>query len=161
MKEIKLGISGHQNFENSQWVTKSVENVLDEFGRVHGFTSLAIGADQLFAKLLAGRSLPYTAVIPCEHYEDTFTNSQDVSIYTDLFLNADELVKLEHKLPSEDAFYDAGMKVVDHSDVLIAVWNGKPAKGLGGTADIVRYARDNSKDVIHINPETKTISRYE
>jgi hypothetical protein len=35
----------------------------------------------------------------------------------------------------------AGEKVVDLSDTLLAVWDGLPAKGYGGTADVVTYAR--------------------
>ena len=38
-----------------------------------GLTSLAVGADQLFAKQLFERKIPYLAVIPCERYERTFS----------------------------------------------------------------------------------------
>jgi hypothetical protein len=30
---------------------------------------------------------------------------------------------------------------VDRSDVLLAVWDGRPARGFGGTGDVVAYAR--------------------
>jgi hypothetical protein len=30
---------------------------------------------------------------------------------------------------------------VDRSDVLLAVWDGQPARGPGGTGDVVAYAR--------------------
>jgi len=40
------------------------------------------------------------------------------------------------EVTDEDAYMAAGRRVVDLSDVMIAVWNAKPAKGKGGTADI-------------------------
>src|SRR5262249_46236711 len=42
-----------------------------------------------------------------------------------------------------------GQKMVDMSDAVMAVWNGQPANGKGGTADIVVYAQGKNKD-IHI-----------
>jgi hypothetical protein len=41
---------------------------------------------------------------------------------------------------------------VDLSDLLIAVWDGKEAKGKGGTADIVRYARERDTEVVVLWP---------
>lgn len=43
------------------------------------------------------------------------------------------------------------------SDFIIAVWNGKEARGLGGTGDIVKYANQTLKEVIHIDPIKKDI----
>src|SRR5271165_2228772 len=40
------------------------------------------------------------------------------------------------EVTDEDAYMAAGRRVVDLSDVMIAVWIAKPAKGKGGTADI-------------------------
>lgn len=51
--------------------------------------------------------------------------------------------------PSEEAFYAAGKAVVDACDWLIAVWDGEPARGLGGSADVVAYARNRGK-VVHV-----------
>ncbi|MCA1708813.1 MAG: hypothetical protein LC808_38260, partial [Actinobacteria bacterium] len=50
--------------------------------------------------------------------------------------------------PSEDAFFAAGRRVVDLSDVVVAVWDGMEAKGKGGTGDVVTYARDNGIPVV-------------
>jgi hypothetical protein len=54
------------------------------------------------------------------------------------------------------SYLAAGKRVVDMSDVMVAIWNGKPAEGLGGTADIVQYALAQKKPVIHINPTART-----
>ena len=40
----------------------------------------------------------------------------------------------------EDAYLQAGKWLVDHSDVLVVLWDGKPAQGKGGTGEYVQRA---------------------
>jgi hypothetical protein len=40
-----------------------------------------------------------------------------------------------------DCYYDAGLEVLECCDVLVVVWDGKAARGLGGTAEMVAHAR--------------------
>jgi len=44
------------------------------------------------------------------------------------------------------------MRVVDLADLLIAVWDGKPARGPGGTADVVAYAASAGKPYVWLDP---------
>jgi len=53
---------------------------------------------------------------------------------------------------------EAGESIVNEADVLVAVWDGKPAAGLGGTADVVTYARNLGKPLIWINSITGKIT---
>lgn len=48
---------------------------------------------------------------------------------------------------TEQAHLAAGQAVVDRSERLVTVWDGKPARGIGGTADIVSYARQKGVSV--------------
>ena len=41
----------------------------------------------------------------------------------------------------EDAYEAAGLYVLDHCDVLLAIWDGQPARGQGGTGWMVAEAR--------------------
>ncbi|MGH9896195.1 MAG: hypothetical protein ACREA0_30225 [bacterium] len=106
-----------------------------------GVSSLAAGADQMFAGkvLQAGGTLHL--IIPSRGYEATFDNRRDLDNFLSLSRRASRIEMLEYPEPSEEAFLAAGRRVVDTCDVLVAVWDGQPAKGLGGTADIVQYAR--------------------
>lgn len=158
---MRVGITGHQSFENYNWVEVAIGNELDDIKPEYGFSSLAVGADQLFVRMLAQRAVPYTVIVPSAHYEDTFETPSDLAMYTNLLEGADASVELGNDRPSEQAFYDAGQAVVDQSDLIIAVWNGKAAKGLGGTADIVRYARSVTKPVVHLNPDKKERLYYD
>jgi len=50
----------------------------------------------------------------------------------------------------EESYYQAGRWIVDHCDWMVAVWNGLPSRGRGGTADIVAYARRTQRPLVHI-----------
>lgn len=45
------------------------------------------------------------------------------------------------------------MGELDLADALIAVWDGEPARGYGGTADVVDLARTRGLDVTVIWPD--------
>lgn len=152
--EMIIGITGHQNLgtpANVRWVRTQLKNAVRINSITRGITSLAVGTDQLFASLLLQLKVPYTVIVPSRDYERTFDH-RTVLRYKALLNAADEIQELGYPEPSERAFLDAGKAIVDDSNLLIAVWNGLPAKGLGGTADVVNYARRRSRPVIHINP---------
>jgi hypothetical protein len=69
---------------------------------------------------------------------------------------AGHLEALEHTESTEAAHMEAGKVVVDRSSVLVAVWDGQPARGLGGTADVVAYARERGVPVTVVWPEGAT-----
>ena len=114
-----------------------------------GITSLAIGADQLFARLVLEEGGTIHAVLPFEDIERSFS-TDDIPAYRDLIAEATVEV-LNIPGSDEDAYLAAGYRIVDLSDIMFAVWNGKPAKGKGGTADIVAYSKDRRTPLIHID----------
>ena len=152
---MKAGITGHQDLGNHStiaWVKDTLAKLVIEHKISKGFTCLAKGADQLFAAVLTEKGIPFTAIIPCHKYEKTF---HDPSAKTDYHRFADlahEIIQLKFPHPSEQAFLAGGQKVVECSDLIFAVWNGKPAAGLGGTADIVKFTKQFGKAVVHLNP---------
>jgi hypothetical protein len=123
-----------------------------------GITSLAIGADQLFATtvLLHGGSLEI--IIPFTGYEFTFSEARDRREYDRLLQCAARVDILVTDGTNEEAYFAAGKDIVNRSELLIAVWDGKPAVGLGGTGDIVNYALKRPLKIIHINPTTHNVA---
>jgi len=79
--------------------------------------------------------------------------AKDHSEYEYLLKAAGSQVQLDYERPSEEAFMAGGKAVVDGCDILLAVWDGKPAAGLGGTADVVAYAKESGKPIEVIWPE--------
>lgn len=157
-----LGVTGHQDIgspETVAWVVQAIQDYVASVSIERGISCLARGADQLFADILRQRSIPYWAVIASADYETTFSTPESLETHRQLREHAARVIELDHAEASEQAYYDAGIKLVDLSTALLAVWNGQPARGLGGTGDIVKYARSVDKPVFHINPETHTTTQ--
>jgi hypothetical protein len=152
---VRVGVSGHQRLPPLavKAVRARVAQLLTEMGDVVGVSSLAAGADQLLAELILEHGGHLHAVIPCENYEATFSDIRDLQRFRALLGRAEQVEILDFEQPSEEAFMNAGRHVVEHSDLLIAVWDGKPAKGHGGTADIVDLAQRRGAKVEVIWPK--------
>jgi hypothetical protein len=152
---MRFGVSGHQDIpeEAFSFVRRGIIRVVTKFTpELVGVSSLAAGADQLFASLILEYDGRLHVIIPSESYETTFSEPHDLDQFQSLLQRAHAVEQLGYSEPSEDAFLAAGRRVVENSDVLLAVWDGQPAKGKGGTADIVEYARNRGSKVEVIWP---------
>ena len=121
--------------------------VLPAGPELYGVSNLAEGADQLFAAhvLTAGGSLE--AILPCVDYAGSLVTDTGRGRFEELRQAAGTVITLPYPKPSEEAFLAAGMILVERCDHLFAVWDGRPARGLGGTADVVAYARTRRRQV--------------
>jgi hypothetical protein len=158
---VKVGFTGHQNIGSEQaveWVCVALSEHVGKNNATHGYTCLAAGADQLFAEVLRQKEIPFTALIPCDAYETTFDNLADLNNYNGLLSCAVERIQIGSGPPGEIAYYNAGKEIVRRAELVFAVWDGEKAKGLGGTGDIVIFAIDNGKTVIHFNPKTLQVA---
>jgi hypothetical protein len=154
---MKVGITGHQTLttDESDWLKHELETVIKQMKIEEAYSCLAIGSDQLFASVILANKIPLVAITPCKKYEQTF-DEKHIEFYKSLMRQATYKIQLDFENPSEEAFYEAGKTVANKSEILFAFWNNLPAKGLGGTADIVSFAKKTNKKIIHFNPITKT-----
>ena len=150
----RIGITGHQGLgrATAALVAAALQETLERGGPALGITSLAEGADQLFAEAVLKNGGSIFAVIPAAGYERSFEDPSAVHRYHVLRERADEVLELDYREPGEQAYWAAGQKVVELCDQLLAVWDGQPAGGLGGTADVVAFAREQGKPVSVIWP---------
>jgi hypothetical protein len=156
---MKIAITGHQNIEGNRdksWLERVVNEKLIDHEIELGYSCLAIGADQLFTEILVKLKIPFIGIIPCLNYESTFDDNT-IDNYKNLLSKAFKVIQLEYKEPSEAAFFEASKLMVNYCDVLFAIWNDQPAKGLGGTADVVKFAKDSNKPIVQFNPSTKKV----
>jgi putative heme iron utilization protein len=151
----RIGITGHQTLTPStrRLVSAAIRNALRDKPEPTGIASLAAGADQLFAEIIVEVGGRLVVVLPAKHYEQSFQLPADLATFRLLLERADNIITMPFDDPSEEAYWAAGQEVVDQADWLLAVWDGQPAGGLGGTADVVRYAREQGKSVTVIWPE--------
>ncbi|QIL38205.1 hypothetical protein G7074_02285 [Pedobacter sp. HDW13] len=158
-----IGVTGHQCFEgisDALWLRQQLQTKVKELKDIElGYSSLAIGADMLFAEVLLAMKIRLVAVIPCMDYDMTF-GENDLIQYQFLLNNAGEKIILNFSQPDEEAFFEAGKYVARHSETLFVIWDGQPAKGLGGTGDVFNYAMGQGKSIIHINPWTEETITY-
>ncbi len=157
---MKVGITGHQEREGIEWpwVADAIRRELARIENVQkALSSLAAGSDQVFAEVALSLGIGLVAVVPLEGYE-RFFQKRSRENYQRL-LDASEVVRLGWRGEPELAFFEAGKFIVENCDELFAVWDGQSAEGLGGTGDVVTYARRVGRPIIHINPCTETVAR--
>jgi hypothetical protein len=157
----RIGVTGHQRLVDPSawpWVDLEISKVLrGSHQRVIGLTSLAMGADQVFAEVVLRNGGDLVVILPFPEYELVFPEVRERQRFHTLLARASSIEVLERKETEEEAYLVAGKRVIDESDRVIAVWDGEPAGGRGGTADIVCYAVSQRKPVIHINPNRRTV----
>jgi hypothetical protein len=151
----RIGVSGHRRFLHAELVTAMTADVID---RLVGddpaptvLSNLAEGADRLVAELVLthpGARLEAVLPLPAAVYMADFDSADSRQRFADLVDEASSVTVVQ-QVPGEareEAYERAGRAVVDASDVLVALWDGRPARGRGGTAEIVQYALD--RDVL-------------
>ncbi|WP_314253315.1 hypothetical protein [Streptomyces sp. DSM 40907] len=146
----RIGVTGHRAIPDS--VLGHVESGLRAVlggheGPLEAFSSLAEGADQLFAAIALEHGADLTVVIPSGDYEDAFEGAEALARYRGLKDRAAQEVRMDFARSTDEAYYAAGTYIADSCDRLVAVWDGQPARGHGGTAEIVAYARALGKPV--------------
>jgi hypothetical protein len=138
----RVGITGHRDLRTCTYrlVSEALAAELAAYRPLHGISALAEGADQIFAEQVLEARGALTAVIPSADYAAAFGTDAGVAAYRQLRALANKVIELPFGSASEDAYWAAGREVVCLSDVLLAVWDGGPSGGMGGTADVVAFA---------------------
>ena len=102
---------------------------------------LADGADQIAAEVALERGCRApggAAVQPRQPISATFPDSAQRARFDALLGQAECVLELPGDAATRlDAYVMAGRATVAHCDLLIAVWDGLPPRGRGGTAEIV------------------------
>jgi hypothetical protein len=139
----RVGITGHRDLRDTthRLVTAAVATELAGYRALHGISALAEGADQIFAGQVLEAGGALTAVIPSADYAAAFATHAGEAAYRRMRALASEVIELPFGSASEDAYWAAGREVVRLSEVVLAVWDGGPSGGMGGTADVVAFAR--------------------
>jgi len=160
----RIGVSGHRQLRDERMVTQMTETVLDRVlehaTEIVIVSSVAEGADRLVADLVLARpgaTLEIVLPLPADDFLDDFESERSCGEFWDLLERAASVTVVE-QVPGEDrtaAYERAGHAVVDTCDVLIALWDGRPSRGKGSTADMIQYAleRDVLVEVVLVDRE--------
>lgn len=168
---FRIGVSGHQQIGDEatiEFVPQQLRELLTTFRceaqergqKILARSALALGTDQLFVKIALEMDIPVEVVIPCSHYAEIFPTVETREEYDRLLSRCQRVHRLPFEDCSEDAYLAGGHWIVDHSDLVILVWNGYPAAGRGGTADIASYARLVGRPFLHVHTRFHTVKQY-
>ncbi|HZZ26369.1 MAG TPA: hypothetical protein VFE46_00075 [Pirellulales bacterium] len=157
-----VGFTGHRKLSDTQVISDAIRSALDQLqnsGRLLAtVSSAASGADTLFLEEVVRRKLPYFLVLPFSlaRFQEDFEAAQWARVES--IVNTALCIEEVHGADSpEEAYLEAGIRTVERSDVILAVWDGQPAAGIGGTAEVVEYARSLGKPLVLIDPDAGNI----
>jgi hypothetical protein len=136
-------------------VTQDGENTAGRAGEFVIVSSLADGSDRIVAEagLAAGFSLEAVLPFGRAEYARDFTTSGSREEFEKLLVRASAVFELDGVTDERPRAYEAaGFVMLANIDLLIAIWDGQDAAGIGGTAQIVSRAIADGIPVIWIKP---------
>ncbi len=150
----KLAITGHRGLsqDTEQLVDAALRAEIAATPDVVGLSCLADGADSLFAQTVLDHGGELVAIVPASRYREGLPENHH-AVYDGLMARASDVVRLDHVESTSQSHMDASLDMLRRVDRLIAVWDGEPARGYGGTADIVEAAKEHGLPITVIWPE--------
>jgi hypothetical protein len=158
---MRIGITGHRELPpaTERLVDQAIREQLAAYAGpdLVGVSILADGADQIFARTVLDTGGQIEVIVPAAQYRAGLPESAH-DTYDSLLARASHIDRLDRIESTEDAHMEASNAMLSLADRLFAVWDGKPALGYGGTADVVGEARKRGTPVTIIWPEDATRS---
>ncbi len=147
---IRVGVTGHRFLAEIDKVTTGVDAALDMI--VAAFkkqplavlSSLAEGADRLVARRIFAKYAAHLIVVlplPESEYILDFEISGSKEEFHSFLAKADKIIPPPKVDTRDEAYVTTGRYILDHCDVILAIWDGKEAQGMGGTGELVTEAR--------------------
>ncbi len=159
----RLGFTGHRHLVNpievSAQLNTTLQQLQSEYGAIVTISSVASGADTLFLEAAEALSLPSKLILPFS--KDRFKNDFSASDWQRAEQQLARAIECSVVEPCESAtaaYWEAGVQTVEDCDLLLAVWDGQIASGIGGTAEVVSYAQALGKQVIVIDAQRSSVN---
>ncbi|MFJ6740882.1 hypothetical protein ACIQOU_18555 [Streptomyces sp. NPDC091279] len=117
-----------------------------------GISCIADGPDAWWAEAVLDAGGQIEVVVPAEEYRQGLPDWHH-PVYDRLMRNASGVHRTGLRESTSEAHQAGSEILVGLCDELTAVWDGQPARGYGGTADVVAYARRTAVPVTVLWPE--------
>lgn len=163
---LAIGFTGHRRLSDEVKSRAAILKLLQEWkarapGIVYGVSSAASGGDLLFAESCLQLGLPIRILLPMQKTQ--FQEDFDEATWERALRVMDQALSVEVTGSGEsrdDRYYECGIETVLQSQLLLALWDGEPSQGLGGTENIVIYAKDQGRPVVWIHSVTGAIQQF-
>lgn len=132
--------------------------MLADRGVTDFFSGMAQGVDLWSSQIVLdlqtkNPALKLHCVLPCKGQENKWTASAQES-YHSILVQSNEVIYVGREY-NRDCMLERNRWLVDHSSILLAVYNGTYRSGTGMT---VRYAQKLGREVIIIDPVSRWVS---
>ena len=130
--------------------------------RLRFVSPVADGADQIAAEVALELGWELQAVLPFgrAEYRASLANDEAREGFDTLLGRATCVLELPGDKDRQlDAYVMTGRATVAHCDILIAVWDGLPPRGRGGTGEVAVHAITHGTAVIHVLPDPEAPAR--
>ena len=169
---IAIAVTGHRDIRQTKFLKSAVYSVVDRIQLLFPtddfivYSCLAEGADQLLGRyLLEQLSAELAVILPLAEpeYLKDFRTVESISEFLFLKSLAKDIVNLPQSSPRPLAYRIANQFILSKCNFLIAIWDGKPSRGIGGTGEMVAMARQAKLPLIWIRTvvDSNTISIIE
>lgn len=114
---------------------------------------IADGADQIAAEVALDLGWELDVILPFERsaYRASLANERARGAFDALVERASCVLELPGNPDNGlEAYVMTGRATVAHCDLLIAVWDGLPPRGRGGTGEVVQFALGRGTAIIHV-----------
>jgi hypothetical protein len=163
---VAIGFTGHRNLPDESKSRACILKFLQDFKAksdktIYGVCSTAAGGDLLFAESCIQIGLPVRVLLPMakEHFREDF----DEPTWNRAELVMQRAISVEvvgGGDSKEERYYECGAETVQQSQILLALWDGNPSQGLGGTEEIVTFAKEQGRPVVWIHSVTREIQHF-
>jgi hypothetical protein len=163
---VAIGFTGHRHLPDESKSRACILKFLQDFKSrtnktVYGVTSAAAGGDLLFAEscIQLGLSIRILLPAPKEQFREDF-DAATWSRAESVMQRAISVEVIGCGQTKEERYYECGAETVQQSEILLALWDGKPSQGLGGTEEIFTYAKNQGRPVAWIHSVTGEIQHF-
>jgi len=157
---LAIGFTGHRNLKDEHKLRQQIRDFLREQktafeGIVYDVSSAAAGGDQLFAESCLELEIPLRVLLPrpAEQFREDF-DGVSWQRTERILKDAVSFEVVGGNQSRKEQFYDCGIRTVAESQLLVALWDGQPSRGAGGTQEIVSYAEKIGHPVAWIHSGT-------
>ena len=163
---LAIGFTGHRNLPDEAKSRADILKFLQKFKSttektVYGVSSAAAGGDLLFAESCLQLGLPIRILLPAP--KEQFRGDFDDATWARAEFVMQRAMSVEvigGGETKEERYYECGAETVQQSQMLLALWDGKPSQGLGGTEEIFTYAKNQERPVVWIHSVTGEIQKF-
>lgn len=166
-KAFRIGVTGHRPNRLPQVhyerIRRQLSRTMATIERANPdrhytlFTGLAEGADRLAAFVALGHQWSLHALLAFHRtrFEEDFSDDYSIGEFRALLEASSEVEEPDRTWhegkEAEEGYAAVGAQLLRSCNILLAIWDGEPSRGKGGSVEIIQQARASGIPVVWIH----------